>query len=108
MNMKQPLPHSPAPWSVARNELGGYVILDASGFTVAEIEGPPVTPSYDRQAGDAQLMAGAPGLLEACHVAVAFLEDKEDGEPLSGDEVLSVLRNAIGRTVVTSEEDDGE
>ncbi len=99
--------HSPGPWTVTRNDLGGYVILDAAGCVVAEIDG-PYTPSYDRYAADAALIAGSPGLLEACHVAAAFLEDTEDGEPLSGDEVLAVLCRAIEQAKVKVDEQEEE
>ena len=34
--------------------------------------------------------------------------NKEDGEPLSADEVLSILRNAVERTVVHEENTGGE
>ena len=105
--MKQPQPHSPGPWTVKRNDLGQFIIVDARGCVIAEIDG-PYTPSFDRYEADAALIAGAPGLSEACRLAVAFLDDAthDAAADFTADEVLAVLRNAIERTVVY--EDDGE
>jgi hypothetical protein len=98
-------PHSPRPWSVTQNDVGAFVITDARGCVVAEIDG-PYTPSLDRYEADAHLIKASPDLLAACHVAVAFLDDaaKGESEEFDGQEVLAVLRKAIGQTLVKIDE----
>jgi hypothetical protein len=73
--------HSPSPWTAVRLRRDGWIVRDGRGNTVAEINGPH-TPSCDRYAEDAHLLAAAPGLLAACQAFMVGLERLRQAEKL--------------------------
>jgi len=90
--------HTPGPWQANKWAPGFEVCAPGSHYTICSLAG------YNNEEANAQLIAAAPDLLEACKMALATIErlTVRHGPFSSTDGTHSVLNEAIAKAEATA------
>ena len=83
--------HTPKPWLICDDEVNVYAPETDTAITNAEHIN---APDFDEARANAQLIAAAPALLEACEEALKELEFHNWGNTYTGALLRSVIAKA--------------